>query len=156
MDDKTAQLAKILQESDNIVFFGGAGVSTASGIPDFRSSDGLYSQKLGRNFTPEQLVSHSFFMRYPDDFFDFYKKNLVYPDAEPNDCHIALAKLEEMGRLKAVITQNIDGIRLPEAKPCMSCMAPFFATTARNATAFMTQISFWRRRESLSARNVTV
>ena len=108
MDDKTAQLAKILQESDNIVFFGGAGVSTASGIPDFRSSDGLYSQKLGRNFTPEQLVSHSFFMRYPDDFFDFYKKNLVYPDAEPNDCHIALAKLEEMGRLKAVITQNID------------------------------------------------
>ena len=110
MDDKTAQLAKILQESDNIVFFGGAGVSTASGIPDFRSSDGLYSQKLGRNFTPEQLVSHSFFMRYPDDFFDFYKKNLVYPDAEPNDCHIALAKLEEMGRLKAVITQNIDGL----------------------------------------------
>ena len=110
MDDKTAQLAKILQESDNIVFFGGAGVSTASGIPDFRSSDGLYSQKLGRNFTPEQLVSHSFFMRYPDDFFDFYKKNLVYPDPEPNDCHIALAKLEEMGRLKAVITQNIDGL----------------------------------------------
>ena len=110
MDDKTAQLAMILQESDYIVFFGGAGVSTASGIPDFRSSDGLYSQKLGRNFTPEQLVSHSFFMRYPDDFFDFYKKNLVYPDAEPNDCHIALAKLEEMGRLKAVITQNIDGL----------------------------------------------
>ena len=108
--DKIEVLQQMIDESEKIVFFGGAGVSTESGIPDFRSSDGLYSQKLGRNFTPEQLVSHSFFMRYPDDFFDFYKKNLVYPDAEPNDCHIALAKLEEMGRLKAVITQNIDGL----------------------------------------------
>lgn len=85
-------------------------LSTSSGIPDFRSSNGLYSKKLNRNFTPEQAVSHTFFMRYPEEFFDFYKENLVYLDAQPNGCHIALAKLEEMGKLKAVVTQNIDGL----------------------------------------------
>lgn len=110
MEEKTEKLSHILRESDNIVFFGGAGVSTASNIPDFRSSNGLYSQKLNRNFTPEQLVSHTFFVHYPEEFFAFYKKNLIYPDAKPNDCHIALAKLEEKGKLKAVITQNIDGL----------------------------------------------
>ncbi len=110
MVDKIKELADIINDSDNIVFFGGAGVSTASGVPDFRSSDGLYSKKLDRNFTPEQAVSHSFFMRYTDEFYDFYKKNLIYPDAKPNDCHIALAKLEKIGKLKAVITQNIDGL----------------------------------------------
>ena len=110
MDEKISQLTNILCESDNIVFFGGAGVSTASNIPDFRSSNGLYSKKLGQNFTPEQLVSHTFFVRYPEEFFAFYKKNLVYPDARPNACHIALAKLEDMGKLKAIVTQNIDGL----------------------------------------------
>lgn len=110
MDEKILRLSAILKESDNIVFFGGAGVSTASGVPDFRSSNGLYSKKLNKNFSPEQAVSHSFFMEYPDEFYDFYKKNLVYPDAKPNDCHFALAKLEEMGKLKAVVTQNIDGL----------------------------------------------
>lgn len=110
MNEKAAQLATILKESNDIVFFGGAGVSTASNIPDFRSSTGLYSKKLNRNFSPEQAVSHSFFMRYPEEFFDFYKKNLVYPEAKPNNCHIALAKLEQMGKLKAVVTQNIDGL----------------------------------------------
>lgn len=110
MNEKIAALTKILKESNNIVFFGGAGVSTASNIPDFRSSTGLYSKKLNRNFTPEQAVSHSFFLRYPEEFYDFYKKNLVYPEAKPNACHIALAKLEEMGKLKAVVTQNIDGL----------------------------------------------
>lgn len=85
-------------------------MSTASDIPDFRSSNGLYSQKLNRNFSPEQLVSHTFFVQYPEEFFAFYKKNLVYPDAKPNDCHIALAKLEKIGKLKAIITQNIDGL----------------------------------------------
>lgn len=110
MDEKIKELADIINDSDNIVFFGGAGVSTASGVPDFRSSDGLYSKKLNRNFTPEQAVSHSFFMRYTDEFYDFYKKNLIYPEAKPNDCHIALAKLEKMGKLKAVVTQNIDGL----------------------------------------------
>lgn len=110
MQDKIEELAKILRESHNIVFFGGAGVSTASGIPDFRSSNGLYSQKLNRHFTPEQAVSHSFFVRYTEDFYDFYKKHLVYPEARPNACHKALVKLEEMGKLKAVVTQNIDGL----------------------------------------------
>jgi len=110
MNEKIEALAKILKESDQIVFFGGAGVSTASGIPDFRSSDGLYSQKIGRHFSPEEAVSHSFFVRYPVDFFDFYKKHLIYEEAGPNDCHKALAKLEDMGKLKAVVTQNIDGL----------------------------------------------
>lgn len=110
MDEKIEKLIKMIRTSNNIVFFGGAGISTASGIPDFRSSNGLYSKKLNRSFTPEQAVSHSFFVRYPEEFFDFYKKNLVYPDAKPNDCHLALAKLEGMGKLKAVVTQNIDGL----------------------------------------------
>ena len=103
-------LKEILMESSNIVVFGGAGVSTASNIPDFRSAKGLYSMRLKKNFTPEELVSHTFFVRYPEDFFEFYKEHLVYPDAMPNDCHKALAKLEKMGNLKAVITQNIDGL----------------------------------------------
>lgn len=110
MNDKIEALADILRESGNIVFFGGAGVSTASNIPDFRSSDGLYSKKLNKHFTPEQAVSHSFLVKYPEEFFDFYKENLIYEEAKPNDCHIALAKLEEMGKLKAVVTQNIDGL----------------------------------------------
>lgn len=109
-DNKIEELAGLLRDSNNIVFFGGAGVSTASGIPDFRSSDGLYSKKLNKQFSPEEAVSHTFFVRHTDEFYDFYKKNLVYPDAKPNDCHKALAKLEEMGKLKAVVTQNIDGL----------------------------------------------
>ena len=85
-------------------------ISTESNIPDFRSSNGLWNEKLKINFTPEQLVSHTFFMRYPDEFFKFYKDKLIYPDAKPNAAHIALAKLEKMGKLKAVVTQNIDGL----------------------------------------------
>lgn len=110
MDVKVEKLANILKDSKNIVFFGGAGISTASGIPDFRSSTGLYSKKLNRNFSPEQAVSHTFFQYYPEEFYDFYKKNLIYPNAKPNPCHYALAKLEEMGKLTAVVTQNIDGL----------------------------------------------
>lgn len=110
MNGKIEQLSQIIRESNNIVFFGGAGVSTASNIPDFRSSNGLFSERLKRSFTPEQLVSHTFFVRYPEDFYEFYKDKLVYPEAKPNSCHIALAKLEDMGKLKAVVTQNIDGL----------------------------------------------
>ncbi|MBD7913372.1 MULTISPECIES: NAD-dependent protein deacylase [Clostridium] len=110
MSNEIEKLAQILRESSNIVFFGGAGVSTSSGIPDFRSSSGLWNEKLKINFTPEQLVSHTFFIRYPEEFFKFYKDKLIYPNAKPNGCHIALAKLEEMGKLKAVVTQNIDGL----------------------------------------------
>ncbi|HHL2032246.1 TPA: NAD-dependent protein deacylase [Clostridium perfringens] len=110
MTDKIKQLSEIIKCSNNIVFFGGAGVSTASNIPDFRSSNGLFNEKLNITFTPEQLVSHSFFERYPEEFFKFYKSKLIYPNAKPNDAHITLAKLEKMGKLKAIVTQNIDGL----------------------------------------------
>ena len=102
------KLKEIIELNDNIVFFGGAGVSTESDIPDFRSANGVFSVKLNRHFTPEQLVSRTMFVKYPVDFFDFYKKHLVYPDAKPNRAHFYLADLEKQGKLKAVITQNID------------------------------------------------
>ncbi|MGL4773425.1 MAG: NAD-dependent protein deacylase [Clostridium sp.] len=110
MKDKIQQLKEIIKNSNNIVFFGGAGVSTASGIPDFRSSNGLFNEKLQIHLTPEQLVSHTYYIRYPKEFFNFYKEKLIYKEAKPNGAHLALAKLEEMGKLKAVITQNIDGL----------------------------------------------
>lgn len=110
MDDKIKKLSEILQNSERIVFFGGAGVSTASGIPDFRSAKGLWNEKLKINLTPEQLVSHTYYMRYPEEFFEFYKDKLIYQEAKPNDAHIALAKLEAAGKLSAVVTQNIDGL----------------------------------------------
>lgn len=108
--DKLKELQDVIDRSQNIVFFGGAGVSTESNIPDFRSSDGVYRVTLGRHFTAEQLVSHTMFERYPEDFFDFYKKYLVYPDAKPNAAHHYLAWLEQTGKLKAVVTQNIDSL----------------------------------------------
>lgn len=101
-------LKKWLEESDNIVFFGGAGVSTESGIPDFRSQDGLYNQEY--DYPPETIVSHSFYMRYPKEFYRFYKNKMIIEGAEPNAAHKALARLEQQGKLKAVITQNIDGL----------------------------------------------
>ena len=110
MDDKIKKLSEIIKNSNNIVFFGGAGVSTESGIPDFRSANGLWSEKLKINLTPEQLVSHTMFIKYPKEFFKFYKEKLIYPNAKPNAAHIALAKLEKMGKLKAIVTQNIDGL----------------------------------------------
>lgn len=97
-----------IEESDNIVFFGGAGVSTESGIPDFRSQDGLYSQEY--DYPPETIVSHSFYIKRPEEFFRFYKNKMIAPDAKPNAAHMALAGLERQGKLKAVITQNIDGL----------------------------------------------
>lgn len=110
MNSKIEELKELIKTSNDIVFFGGAGTSTESGIPDFRSSNGLFNEKLNRNFTPEQLVSHTFFVRYPEDFFKFYKDKLIYKDAKPNKAHIALAELEKCGKLKAIITQNIDGL----------------------------------------------
>ncbi len=104
------KLSNILRESNNIVFFGGAGVSTESDIPDFRSSNGLFNERLNITFTPEQLVSHTFYTKYPEEFFKFYKSKLIYPEAKPNNGHLALAKLEEIGKLKAIVTQNIDGL----------------------------------------------
>ena len=110
MNNNIEKLKELIDSHNNIVFFGGAGVSTESDIPVFRSATGLFSEKLNRNFSPEQLVSHTFFMRYPEDFFKFYKDKLIYEDAKPNKAHIALSKLEEMGKLNAIITQNIDGL----------------------------------------------
>ena len=106
--DKIETLQKWIDESKNIVFFGGAGVSTESGIPDFRSVDGLYNQKY--RYPPEEIISRSFFERDPDEFFRFYRDKLIVGDAEPNAAHRYLAELEKAGRLRAVITQNIDGL----------------------------------------------
>jgi len=102
------RLKDILQNSDNIVFFGGAGVSTESGIPDFRSEDGLYSETY--KYPPETMLSRTFFMQHTEEFYKFYREKLLYPDAKPNDAHKALAELEKIGKLKAVITQNVDGL----------------------------------------------
>ena len=110
MDEKQKQLKKWIDESDNIVFFGGAGVSTESGIPDFRSENGIFHAINEYGVRPEVILSHTFFEQNPEVFFKYYKKTLLYPDAKPNDCHKALARLEEMGKLKAVITQNIDDL----------------------------------------------
>lgn len=104
------ELKKIIDESDNIVFFGGAGVSTESNIPDFRSEKGLYNAVNKYGYPPEQLLSHTFFVKNTELFFDYYKNNLIYKDAEPNDAHFVLAELEKRGKLKAVITQNIDNL----------------------------------------------
>lgn len=104
------KLKEMIEVSDNIVFFGGAGVSTESGIPDFRSETGIYNTVHKYGCSPEQILSHTFFMRKPEIFYDFYKSTMVYTDAEPNEAHKALAKLEKLGKLKAVVTQNIDGL----------------------------------------------
>ena len=104
------KLAEILSQSKSAVFFGGAGMSTESGIPDFRSANGIYNQKLNQTFSPEEMASHNFFVSHPEEFFAFYRERFVYLDAKPNAGHIALAELEQKGILKAVITQNIDGL----------------------------------------------
>lgn len=107
-EKETEKLQEIIDDSSRIVFFGGAGVSTESGIPDFRSADGIYHQKY--KYSPEQVVSHSFFMQYPEAFYEFYKEKMMITDAKPNPAHYKLAELEQAGRLAAVVTQNIDGL----------------------------------------------
>ena len=104
------KLAKILSQSTNAVFFGGAGMSTESGIPDFRSASGIYNQKLHKTFSPEEMASYNFFVKHTEEFFDFYRTRFVYLDAKPNAGHLALAELERRGILSAVVTQNIDGL----------------------------------------------
>jgi len=108
MNANIQKFKEMVSQSDNIVFFGGAGVSTESGIPDFRSVDGLYSQKY--KYPPEQILSHSFFEAKPEEFFEFYRDKLVLGDVEPNTAHYRLAELENQGKLRAVVTQNIDGL----------------------------------------------
>ena len=130
----TDDLARILKDSTRAVFFGGAGMSTESGIPDFRGAGGIYSQSLHREFRPEEMASHSFLVNHPEEFFDFYRNRMMFMNAEPNAGHMALAKLEREGVLQAVVTQNIDGLhQLAGSKrvyelhgsslrwPCMSC-----------------------------------
>lgn len=107
-EKETEQLQKIIDESRRIVFFGGAGVSTESGIPDFRSADGIYHQKY--KYSPEQVVSHSFFLKYPEAFYEFYRDKMMALDAKPNPAHMKLADMENAGKLTAVVTQNIDGL----------------------------------------------
>ncbi|MCI8309643.1 MAG: NAD-dependent protein deacylase [Clostridia bacterium] len=107
-DKNISSLIKMIDSSDNIVFFGGAGVSTESGIPDFRSKDGLYNQKY--KYPPEKILSHTFFMENPEEFFEFYKLKMNSLKYEPNITHIKFSKLEEKGKLRAIITQNIDGL----------------------------------------------
>ena len=106
--DKIEQLQQMINESQNIVFFGGAGVSTESNIPDFRSADGLFRENY--SYPPERIVSHTFFVQKPEFFYEFYKEKMMFLEAKPNKAHLKLAELEQAGKLKAVITQNIDGL----------------------------------------------
>ena len=108
MDESVERLKELVSRCDNIVFFGGAGVSTESGIPDFRSVDGLYSQKY--DYPPETILSHDFFIKNTPQFYRFYREKMLFPDAEPNDAHRALSELEKKGKVRAVITQNIDSL----------------------------------------------
>ncbi len=106
--EKQAQLKEMIENHNRIVFFGGAGVSTESGIPDFRSSQGIFTTSGRKN--PEEVVSHSFFMQHPDEFYDFYKKSMIFLDAKPNKAHQKIAQLEQAGKVSGVVTQNIDGL----------------------------------------------
>lgn len=118
-EDKLRQLKQLIAESDNIVFLGGAGVSTESGIPDFRSGTGIYNSDSGMKYRPIDIIAHDFFMEHPEDFFDFYKRKLIYPDARPNKAHKALVRLEKQGKLKAIITQNIDNLHQEAGSKCV-------------------------------------
>jgi len=136
MDGQLSKLRSIINNSENIVFFGGAGVSTESGIPDFRSTSGLYSQKF--EYPPEVMISHSFFMSNTAEFYRFYKEKMVHLNAKPNAAHLKLAELEAKGKLKAVVTQNIDNLHQMAGSRCvhelhgsvhrnfcMKCRAPY-------------------------------
>ena len=107
-EEQVKRLQEIIDDSERIVFFGGAGVSTESNIPDFRSSGGLFKQQY--RYSPEEIVSHTFFMRKTEDFYEFYKNKMMFLDAKPNAAHLKLAEMEAKGKLTAVITQNIDGL----------------------------------------------
>ena len=125
MAGEVERLQELVDKYDNIVFFGGAGVSTESGIPDFRSQDGLYHQKY--DYPPETILSHTFFMRKPEEFFKFYRDKMLCDTAKPNAAHLKLAELERAGKLKAVITQNI---RWQAVRRCWSFMEVYTAITA--------------------------
>ena len=149
MDEKLKKLQKIIDESNNIVFFGGAGVSTESNIPDFRSADGIFH--MSYHYPPEQVVSYSFYMKYPEEFYRFYKSKMMVLDALPNPAHLKLAQLERAGKLNAVITQNIDGLHQKAGSKnvlelhgsiwrnyCMDCNAFYEAKKVKEATGIPT------------------
>lgn len=117
MKEDIEKLKKIIDNTDNIVFFGGAGVSTESNIPDFRSTDGLYNQKY--KYPPETILSHSFYVKNTEEFYRFYKDKMLYLDAKPNAAHLKLAQWEMEGKLKAVVTQNIDGLHQNAGNKCV-------------------------------------
>lgn len=138
------QLQHMINESSHIVFFGGAGVSTESNIPDFRSADGIYHQHY--KYAPEQVVSHSFFQKNPDAFYDFYKEKMMFLDAKPNPAHLKLAELEAAGKLDAIVTQNIDGLHQAAGSKhvyelhgsilrnyCMKCHKKYSASYVKSA-----------------------
>lgn len=127
------QLQEMVDRSRRIVFFGGAGVSTESGIPDFRSVDGLYNQRY--KYPPEVMLSHSFYVAHTEEFFDFYRTKMLYLDAQPNAAHKKLAELETAGKLTAVVTQNIDGLHQKAGvKTCWNCTGRSTAISASAAT----------------------
>lgn len=145
MNDQIAKLKEWIDNSDNIVFFGGAGVSTESGIPDFRSVDGLYNQKY--DYPPETILSHTFFMAQTEEFFRFYRDKMLCLDAEPNAAHRKLAEWEQAGKLRAVITQNIDGLHQKAGSQnvlelhgsvhrnhCMRCHKPYDVQAVAQST----------------------
>ena len=155
LKEKIAAFQQMLDESHYIVFFGGAGVSTESGIPDFRSVDGLYHQQY--DYPPETILSHTFYRRNPEEFYRFYKNKMLFLDAKPNMAHKKLAQWEAEGKLKAVITQNIeDCIRRRGVKMCWSCTAAYCAIIARIAEPFMMWIISKRQRAYRTAKNAEV
>ena len=133
------KLEKIISQSQNIVFFGGAGVSTESGIPDFRSVDGLYHQKY--DYPPETILSHTFWEERPEEFYRFYRDKLIVKGAKPNAAHLRLAKLEREGKLKAVITQNIDG--LAALIPSSSAVPALWSTRRRDSSGTSGATTSW-------------
>ena len=148
MAGEVERLQELVDKYDNIVFFGGAGVSTESGIPDFRSQDGLYHQKY--DYPPETILSHTFFMRKPEEFFKFYRDKMLCDTAKPNAAHLKLAELEQAGKLKAVITQNIDNLhQMAGSKKilelhgsvhrnyCMKCHRFYDAAYVKNASMIL-------------------
>ena len=140
------QLKEWIEECSNIVFFGGAGVSTESGIPDFRSVDGLYNQKY--KYPPEMIISHSFYKQNPEEFYRCYKDRMIYRDAEPNRAHLALARLEEQGKLKAVVTQNIDGLHQKAgSRQVLELHGSVHRNYCTRCISFMIWIRLWPRRE---------
>ena len=138
----SAALAELFGTHKRVVFFGGAGVSTASGIPDFRSVDGLYHQQFA--YPPETMLSHSFYEAHPAEFFDFYRTKMIALGAKPNRCHTKLAELERAGKLNAVVTQNIDGLHQVAGSQRLSCTDRSIATFASRAARSIAPSGFAR------------